>query len=200
MQETIDSILTFWFGKGTGNLEIAEERGKLWFGKDDDVDREIENRFKPVSQAVFDGKLDHWRESAKGLLASILCCDQFPRNIYRDTPRAFGYDESALGMSQQAVATGVDQELSLIQRVFAYLPYEHSEVLEMQDRSMELFTGLVEAASAEERGLFENYLDYARRHRDIIVRFGRFPHRNAILGRESTEEEKAFLEQPGSSF
>ena len=115
MQETIDSILTFWFGKGTTPEEIAAERGKLWFGKDDDVDREIESRFKVVSQAVFDGDLDHWRESPKGLLASIICCDQFTRNIYRDTPKAFAYDAVALGMAEQMVATGADQELGPVQ-------------------------------------------------------------------------------------
>ncbi len=200
MQETIDSILTFWFGKGTTPAEIAADMGKLWFGKDDDVDREIEDRFKVVSQAVFDGDLDHWRESPKGLLASIICCDQFPRNIYRDTPKAFAYDAVALGMAEQMVATGADQELGPVQRVFAYLPYEHSESIECQDKSMALFAALLESSTTDSRELFENYLDYARRHRDIIVRFGRFPHRNGILGRESTDEEKAFLEQPGSSF
>ncbi len=200
MNETIDSILTYWFGNGTSAREIQEERGKLWFGKSDDVDREISNRFEKVAEAVYEGKLDHWRESPAGLLASILCCDQFPRNMYRGSARAFARDDVALGMADQMVATGMHLELTPIQRLFAYLPFEHSEELAMQERSMELFGALAESVDDDERDLFDDFVDYARRHHEIIARFGRFPHRNAILDRVSTEEEKAFLDQPGSSF
>ena len=200
MNETIDSILTFWFGDGQSDQVICEQKKAIWWGKDETVDREIATRFRPVIEAVADCELDHWRESAKGLLASILCTDQFPRNIFRGNAKSFDYDSIALGLAQQAVATMADQELQPIYRVFAYMPFEHSEELDMQIRSLELFTKLHEEAEPENKALFSGYIDYARRHLEIIERFGRFPHRNEILGRDSTSEELEFLTQPGSSF
>ena len=200
MKETIDSILTFWFGNGTVTTEVVAEKKKLWWGKDEEVDQEITRRFRAVVQEVFEGRLDHWRETPNGLLASIICCDQFSRNMYRGTARAFEFDSVALGMAEQMVATGEDMELSEIQRVFAYLPFEHSEEVAKQTKSIELFTALLEGAKESEREIFSDYLQFARRHFEIIERFGRFPHRNVILGRDSSEAEIAFLEQPGSSF
>ena len=198
--ETIDSILTFWFGHGVTAGEINSDRAAVWWGKNDDVDREIRTRFEPVTRAVFEGRLDRWRESPRGMLASIICCDQFPRNMYRGRAESFAFDAAALAMAERMVDTGTHRELQPIQRVFAYLPFEHSEDLAMQDKSMELYGALVEQADPGEREVFETGLDFARRHREIIERFGRFPHRNGILGRESTEEEAEFLTQPGSSF
>ncbi len=200
MVETIDSILTFWFGHGVTAREISDERQPVWFGKNDDVDLEIRTRFEPATRAVFDGRLDHWRETPRGMLASIICCDQFPRNMYRGRAESFAFDTAALAMAEEMVAAGTHLELQPIQRVFAYLPFEHSEDLAMQDKSMELFGALAEQEDPEERELFGVNLDFARRHWEIIERFGRFPHRNAILGRESTDEETEFLTQPGSSF
>ncbi len=200
MVETIDSILTFWFGHGVTAKEISDERQAVWFGKNDDVDLEIRTRFESVTRAVFDGRLDHWRETPRGMLASIICCDQFPRNMYRGRAESFAFDAAALAMAEEMVAAGTHLELQPIQRVFAYLPFEHSEDLAMQDKSMELFGALAEQADPEDREMFGINLDFARRHLEIIERFGRFPHRNAILGRESTDEETEFLTQPGSSF
>jgi uncharacterized protein (DUF924 family) len=200
MQETIDSILTFWFGNGSTAEEICAEKKALWWAKDEETDREITSRFRDVVQAVHEGRLDHWRETPKGLLASIICCDQFPRNMYRGTPRAFEFDPVALGMAEQILATGDHLELSPIQRVFAYLPFEHSEDPASQDKAVRLFADLVGEVDASEREIFTGFLDFARRHEEIIARFGRFPHRNVILGRESSDEETEFLTQPGSSF
>ena len=200
MNETIDSILTFWFGDGQSDQVISEQKKAMWWGKDEAVDREISTRFRPAIEAVADCELDHWRESAKGLLASILCTDQFPRNVFRGNPKSFAYDPVALELAQQAVATLADQELQPINRVFVYMPFEHSEELDMQYRSMELFTKLHEEVEREDKELFSGYIDFARRHLEIVERFGRFPHRNEILGRDSTKEEMEFLTQPGSSF
>ena len=162
--------------------------------------KRLSNDFEELVDAVAEGDLDHWRKSPKGLLASIICTDQFPRNIYRGQAKSFAYDPVALGLARQLVAMGLDNELSPIQRVFAYLPYEHSEEDTMQRQSIELYTSLVEEVEESEREMFAGFLDYAHAHEKIIVRFGRFPHRNAILGRESTAEELEFLSQPGSSF
>ena len=198
--ETVDSILSFWFGDGDTTEEMKRDREAYWWGKDDELDREIRSRFEAVTRAVFEGQLDHWRESPRGMLASIISCDQFPRNMYRGRPESFAFDGAALAMAELMVGAGTDRELHPMQRVFAYLPFEHSEDPAMQDRSMDLYTALVEQADPGERELFELHLDFARKHWEIIDRFGRYPHRNSILGRQSTEEEEKFLTQPGSSF
>lgn len=200
MNETIDSVLTYWFGTHQTNADINNDRKSIWWGKSDQVDEEISTRFKDLATVVADGDLDHWRESAKGLLASIVCTDQFPRNMFRGTSKAFAWDSVALEFAKQLVGTGVDSELTLIQRVFAYLPFEHSEELEMQDQSLSLFNSLVEQAAADDKEMFFGFVGFAQRHYDVIERFGRFPHRNEILGRVSTDEEIEFLSQPGSSF
>ena len=204
MNETIDSVLKYWFGTEQDAISINQDKKALWWSKNEQIDAEIENRFKPLVYAVSEGKLDHWRESAKGLLASIICTDQFPRNIFRGNSKSFGFDEVALSLAQQMVGTGADAELAPIQRVFAYLPFEHSEDLAMQDKAVQLFTQLREIAvsddSEEVQSMFAGFLDYAQRHFDVIEEFGRFPHRNTILGRESTAKEIVFLQQPGSSF
>ncbi len=200
MNETIDSILTFWFGTCNSAEEISEQKKALWWGKDEQIDQEIAERFRPVMESVANSELDHWRESANGLLASIICTDQFPRNVFRGNAKSFAYDPVALGLAQQAVATHVDLELSPIQRVFVYLPFEHSEDMAMQTQSLELFNKLHDEVAEEDKELFSGYIDFARRHLEIVDRFGRFPHRNELLGRDSTPEELEFLAEPGSSF
>lgn len=200
MNETIDSVLAFWFGDGTTASDIARQQKPMWWGKSEALDAEIEERFSGLVDAVAGAELEHWRESANGLLAATICCDQFPRNIYRGTAKSFAFDDKALLLAQQAVASSQVADLERIQRVFIYLPYEHSEDLEMQVEAVRLFSELESAAPAEEKDLFGGYLDFARRHFEIIERFGRFPHRNEILGRRTTDEEREFLKQPGSSF
>lgn len=205
--ETAAGVLEFWFGRGGGDLdagvaaaEIAAAKTPLWWSKDAQLDAQITARFAATVDAAAAGQLDAWAESPRGILALIICADQFPRNIRRDSPAAFACDPVALRWAKSCVERGDDQLLAPIQRVFAYLPFEHSEALADQQRSLALYQALAAAAPAAERELFDGYLDYARRHHDIIAQFGRFPHRNAVLGRPSTAAESAFLQQPGSAF
>lgn len=190
------SVLDFWFGAG----DLVDKR---WFKGGTAFDREIEQRFGSAVDAALDGRLDGWAASTAGTLALVLVLDQFTRNIHRGTPRAFAGDARALTLAQRLVATNAHLELSPLRRWFAYMPLEHAEDLALQRRCVQLFEVLVadaEATGSRHAAALAGALDYARRHRDVIARFGRFPHRNAILGRVSSAEEQAFLQQPGSSF
>ena len=183
-------MLLFWFG-------AAPERGKAhkrWFVKDEAFDREVRERFLPLYEEAAAGKLAHLKGTAADCLALIVLLDQFPRNMFRGTARAFATDAAALETARHAVARGFDAALLPVERLFVYLPFEHSENLADQDRACD-FTKPLDLVAP---GL-EAYR-YARAHRDIIRRFGRFPHRNAILGRSSTSEELEFLKGPASSF
>jgi len=144
--------------------------------------------------------LNDWASKPKGLLALILLTDQFPRNIYRESARAFAFDAKALAWCLGGIISGLHIGLRPIERVFFYLPLEHAESLEYQELSVGLFRDLLATVQLDQKYVFENFLDFAVRHRDIIARFGRFPQRNKIIGRPSTPEEAAFLEEPGSSF
>ncbi len=186
-------ILDFWFGDA-GSAEFGNARA-AWFRKDSVFDRLIEQRFGATVQAALAGGLHDWDESPASRLARIVVLDQFTRNIFRDTPKAFAGDALALGASLAMVERGDDAALLPVQRGFAYLPFEHAEDPAMQQRCVALFTSL-----AEQHATMQSMLDYAIRHRDVIQRFGRFPHRNAVLGRASTADELAFLKLPGSSF
>jgi uncharacterized protein (DUF924 family) len=198
--ESRETILDFWFGREPDDATAARERAELWWSKDPATDREIRRRFEPLVTAAESGELEPWRAQPRGRLALILLTDQFPRNIYRDRPAAFRFDGLARALCLEGLEEGADRKLRPIERVFFYLPLEHSEDLEHQDRCVALFEQLADEVAPEQRATFANYHDYALRHRVVIERFGRFPHRNAILGRESTAEELEFLEQPGSSF
>ena len=140
------------------------------------------------------------RTSPSGLLASIICLDQFPRNMYRETPQSFAYDSAALDLAKRLRQLNWDQQLPAVYRVFAYMPYEHSEELAMQDIMVHLLDDLRKQVASSEREVFDGFYQFGIQHQKVIQRFGRFPHRNAILGRESSDEEKVFLSQPGSSF
>lgn len=188
---SFEDILKFWF---------EELQPNQWFNGGDAVDAEIEKRFEAVIEPLFSGELASWPTSPRGRLASIIVLDQFTRNIYRGTPRSFAYDRQALHWSLEGISQGWDTQLQPIERVFFYLPLEHSEVMEDQDLSMERFARLVTTVEASEKERFRQYLHYAWRHYEIIKQFDRYPHRNDILGRESTPEEVAFLKTPGSSF
>lgn len=188
-------ILDFWFGE-TGSDEYGTER-KEWFVKSDDFDQTIRGRFGADVTAALRGQYDSWTESsvpARQTLAYIVLLDQFTRNIFRDTGDMYAGDEGALGAAQQMVAQGRDTELIPVERVFCYLPYEHSEDIAVQNESLRLFGSLVGQSAGG------GFIEYAKAHHVIVERFGRFPHRNALLGRESTEAEIAFLKEPGSSF
>jgi uncharacterized protein (DUF924 family) len=174
-------IIDFWF---------AEPSKARWFESTPEFDREIEARFRWLYEDATAGELAGWRDSADGCLGLCLLLDQFPRNMFRGDARAFATDAMALDVASHALARGFDQALSPERRLFLYLPFEHSEDLAHQNRCVALIKALDDP----------KLLDYAVRHQQIVERFGRFPHRNRILGRVTTPEEAAFLEQPASSF
>jgi len=188
------AVLDFWF-LPPGDAGHGRYRPE-WFRKDANFDDAIRARFAAEVAVALDHPLAG-DATDTAVLARILLLDQFTRNMFRDTPRAFAGDAQALTLASRLVSAGRDKNLDPWQRWFAYLPFEHSESLLEQERSVALYTALArEQQSAE----FDNALDYAIRHRDIVARFGRFPHRNAILGRTSSADETEFLTQPGSSF
>jgi uncharacterized protein (DUF924 family) len=183
-----EEVLDFWFGPPPHSSREA------WFRKDLAFDAVIRDRFGDAVAAALAGGFVDWSATPHGALARVLLLDQFPRNIYRDTPQAFAGDTLALAAAEDSVARGFDRHLDFFERWFLYLPFEHSEDWGMQKRSLELFGQL--AAETGNGGP----LEWAEKHAAVVRRFGRYPHRNAILGRESTPEELAFLAEPGSSF
>jgi uncharacterized protein (DUF924 family) len=192
MRTNPEEVLAFWFGR-EGEEGYGEFR-EVWFARDPNFDREIRGRFEGVYEKAAAGGLEFWKEEARSCLALIVVLDQFPRNMFRGDTRMYATDGLALAAARHAIEQAYDRELARFQRVFVYLPFEHSEDLENQRLSVELFHRL-----AEETGQ-EDLLIYAVRHLKIIERFGRFPHRNEILGRRTTPEEAEFLKEPGSSF
>lgn len=194
--------MTFWFGDLKEGEMPPEEKMKMWWAKDDATDEYIRTNFESELLMAKKGELQKWKESPKGTLAFIILLDQFSRNIYRGTPAAFSQDSIALDTAARGIAKGFDKTLHPAERVFFYMPYMHSEDIAIQEKSLQLFWGLEEEFKAFPKlspTLSENS-KYAEAHHDIIKRFGRYPHRNKILGRKSTDEEFEFLKQPGSSF
>jgi uncharacterized protein (DUF924 family) len=185
----IEEILDFWFGPEPG------ARRAEWFRKDPDFDALIAARFGALVEAALAGELDAWMQQPRGALARLILLDQFTRNIHRGSARAFAGDAQALAAARDILAHGWDRGYLGVQRSFVYLPFEHAEDLAAQQQSMELFEQLGRDDPAQ-----QGLLEWARRHQEIIERFGRFPHRNAALGRASTEDELAFLAEPGSGF
>ncbi|MCY1533350.1 hypothetical protein D9M68_686720 [compost metagenome] len=200
MSKPWQALLDWWFGTATTAAEVAAARASLWFGKQDRQDREARERFGVLVEQALAGELSHWLEQPQGWLALILLLDQLPRMVFRDSPRAFAGDGRARQLVLEGLAGEKEEALTPIQRVFVYLVLEHAEDLLLQDEAVRRFAGLLSGAAARERRLFADYLDYAERHQKVIARFARFPHRNAILGRPSTVEELAFLQEPGSRF
>lgn len=183
-----DDVLDFWFGREgePGYGGFREE----WFRKDPAFDREVRDRFESLYEAAAAGDLESWREDARSCLALVILLDQFPRNMFRGESRSYVTDKKAQEIAEYAVDHALDRELPEFQRMFFYMPFMHSENLSHQRRSVELFRGLGEGDAES----------YAVRHMEIVERFGRFPHRNDVLGRSTTPEEDEFLEEPGSSF
>ena len=196
--ETPDTLHAFWFGTSAQDAEVIASQSALWWQKQPAVDAHIRHRFAPLVERAATGELDNWLDELRGRLALILLTDQFPRNIWRDQAAAFAFDVLALRWAKEALALGLDTRARAIERVFLYLPLEHSENLADQQHAVRLFEALAASVSTELRPAFDGFLDYARRHLEIIDRFGRFPHRNAALGRETTAAEAEFLRQPGS--
>ncbi|WP_324011794.1 DUF924 family protein [Aeromonas hydrophila] len=194
-------LITFWFGEETDDVPRAKRQAPLWWGKNSDTDALLASRFGDLAVAAAAGELAHWADSAEGRLALILLLDQLPRNIHRGTPAAFAQDAKARDLCLKGLSLGADLALPPLGRVFFYLPLEHAESREQQARSVTLFEGLAaEQADGPAQETFAGFADFARRHQVIVERFGRFPHRNAILGRQDTAEEATFLLQPGSGF
>lgn len=188
---SINDILEFWFG----STDKVGKARKAWFIKNSEFDQSIRIRFQDDYQKAAAGELDHWQQTAPGCVALILLLDQFPRNMFRSDPRAFATDLKSQAITQQAIARSLDQELPALQRWFLYIPLMHSENLEHQRQSVELFSQLKDAEPETASAFI-----YAVRHLEVIEQFGRFPHRNQLLNRASTPEEIEFLKQPGSSF
>jgi uncharacterized protein (DUF924 family) len=188
----IRDILDFWFADGPDAFRQA------WFTKDEAFDAQIRTRFGALVAPAREGALDEWAATREGALALFLALDQFPRNLHRGSPEAFASDAHALRLARRLViGARMDLALTPTQRVFLYLPFEHAEEMAAQDQSVALFEGLRDdPAKAAPNGA----IDYAWRHRAVIARFGRFPHRNAVLGRESTPAELTYLAQPGAGF
>lgn len=196
----IELVLEFWFGTSGADGAIDPTRRKMWFKSGAQHDDEIRGRFGGLHERASRGALDEWTATVRGRLALIVVLDQFSRHIYRGTARAFAQDPAAQKLTLAGIDNGIDRELAPVQRSFFYLPLEHVEDPALQALSVECYERLAAAVTDKWRKDYASFLDYARRHRDVIERFGRFPHRNAALGRPSTPEEIAFLQQPGSSF
>lgn len=193
-------LLEWWFGTLESPNDIAADRGKLWFGKRDSQDREARERFGDWVEQALAGGLTDWAQRPEGWLALVLLLDQLPRMIFRDTPQSFSGDLRAQALVAQGIAADFDRQLRPIQRVFIYLVFEHCENLAVQNEAVSRFIALVAEQPEADRAVFADNLDYAERHQKVIARFGRFPHRNGVLGRASTAEEIEFLSGPGSRF
>jgi len=196
---TWQEIIGFWFGDLAPSVP-NKGRFEMWFGKDSQTDRQIVERFRKHIGPAGSGAFDDWQEGPESCLALIVLLDQFPRNTFRNSPKAFDYDPKAREVSRNGMSRKHDRKLPLFGRLFFYMPFQHSEHLNDQEKSLQLYGSLLEEAAPELKQTFEMVMDYARRHHEIIARFNRFPHRNDILGRESTPEEVEFLKGPGSSF
>lgn len=193
--DRIDAIMDFWFG----DLQKADLPGSqnttLWFGGSKEIDGQIKALFAKDLESAILGKYDHWVETPRGTLALIILFDQFSRNIYRSQAAAFAQDDKALTLCLNGIKQQQDHTLTLIQRVFFYMPLEHSEKIERQEQSVSAFQTLASISMPETAGVYQAFLKYAFMHYDVIKQFGRFPHRNAVLARNSTEAELLFLAQ-----
>lgn len=194
-----EQVLLTWFAdEATGRLDLPQ--GKRWFRGGDALDKELKARFSSTIEAAASGQLDHWLQEPDSTLALIVLLDQFTRNIHRGTAAAFAYDAQALAACEHALDHGYDKSLPLTQRVFMYLPLEHDESMKSQERSVALYQQLVNEAPEDRQEFARNTLDYAQQHYQIIEQFGRYPYRNAVLGRTNTPEEAQWLSEQNTRF
>ena len=193
-------LLSFWFEDAAESPEALRRRGAVWFHGDSAFDRECAARFAVALEDAAGGGLGDWAGTPHGRLALVILLDQIPRNIHRGSPAAFMHDTRAAAHCIAGIESGQDRALNPIERIFLYMPLQHAEDLDLQRRSVERFQSLASEASDDWRDRFAENVRYARLHHDIIERFGRFPHRNRILGRESTEEERRYLADGGPTF
>ena len=197
MIATPEDVLSLWFGEPGSPLKEISGR---WFKKDEAFDREVRDRFEATLEAASRGACDAWKQTPRGRLALVILFDQLSRNMYRGDARSFARDGDALALSIEALDGGLDATLSPVERYFLLMPLMHAESVTVQRRCVTEFERLRADAAPDLEGMLDSAVDYAKRHAVIVERFGRFPHRNRILGRASTPEEQEFLEQPGSSF
>ncbi len=199
-QLRIDAILTFWFKEQQLSAPQIDRRMDVWFGEDELFDHEIRKEFSNDVELASDGKLDHWAHKPRGRLALILLLDQFRRNIHRGTAEAYQKDKVALKLCVEGAIAKKDEGLAPIERAFFYMPLQHAESRKVQDRSVALFNKLANAVSATYRETFATMAQFAELHRDIVAQFGRFPHRNKVLGRQNTPEEDEYLAGDSPDF
>lgn len=197
-------VRDFWFGKTPLAADQLPRRMELWFGGKPELQRHVDDtlrtRFGSLVEQALAGDLAQWADGPRRRLSLILLLDQFPRNIFRGTPQAYAGDEQALPLALTGMQCVADAALNPVERIFFYMPLQHSESLEVQDEAVAAYRRLTDEAPDVIRDVFKGCLDYAERHRAVIRRFGRFPHRNKVLGRESTSEETAWLQAGGETF
>jgi uncharacterized protein (DUF924 family) len=199
-QARIETILSFWFKEQELTAPQIDHRMEMWFGDDPEFDREIETRFANDVSAACAGNLDHWAAEPEGRLALIILIDQFRRNIYRNTAKAFSKDKLALKLCVEGAMHEKDRGLTPIQRVFFYMPLQHAESRRVQSKSVALYNRLAELVSPTYRETFLTVAQFAELHKDIVDQFGRFPHRNRLLDRENTAEEAEYLADDSPDF
>ena len=200
LDPTAAALLDFWFGASPSDLDALEAHVDRWFSSIPELDAALRERFGDLPARALAGELEPWREDPRGAVALILALDQLPRNLQRGSAAAFACDARALEVARQWMADGGDLAVEPVLAVFGYLPLEHAEDLDAQRESVARYEGLARRVGAEWRPRFEGFCDYARAHLEIIERFGRFPHRNRVLGRQPTAEETAWLEAGGETF
>ena len=199
-QARIDAILTFWFKEKELSAPQIDHRMDIWFGEDPAFDHEIQENFAIDVDRASESRLDHWANEPRGRLALILLLDQFRRNIYRGSAKAFEKDNTALKLCVEGAMRKKDRGLTAIQRAFFYMPLQHAESRKVQAKSVDLYNKLAEAVSPTFQETFLTIAQFAELHRDIIDQFGRFPHRNALLGRDNTPEEDQYLAGDAPDF
>ena len=200
VRATPEEIHAFWFADALGDPERAKQRLDFWFRSKPQIDEEIRHRFAPALKAANEGLLAHWEREAHSCVALVIVLDQFPRNIHRGTPAAFRHDAQALAVARRGLAAGHSRALAVPEQVFLAMPFQHGEDLAVQRESVALFERILADAPPGWRAVAEGNLKYARLHADIVERFGRFPHRNAILGRASTPGEIEYLKSGAENF
>ena len=195
-----DELLEFWFGPPPRRVADVQARMKLWFDSDAGMDETIAERYVPLTEAAAAGELDPWADQPRSRLALILALDQLPRNIYRGDALAFAQDARALKLTLDGTSAGMDRKLKALERLFFYMPLQHSEDLETQDASVATYRALMADAGPLEQDALALSFDFAQQHRDLVARFGRFPHRNGPLGRQASAAEEGYLAAGGVTF
>ncbi len=199
-QRSIEQVLSLWFPEREYGAPQIDARMEMWFGNDDALDARLRYEFKDDIAAASDDRLTHWAADPRGRLALIILIDQFRRNVYRGTARAFSHDKLALRLSVEGIVQKLDKALTPIERVFFYMPLQHAESLRIQEKSVQVFRQLAASVSPTLQQTFETFAQFAELHRDIISQFRRFPHRNKVLNRTNTPAEEEYLNDDGPSF